>query len=685
MVKKILFITLSNIGDVIMTLPALDTLREHFPQAKITCLVGPRPRQIFEENPFIDRLMIFDKHAGVAQNFRLFKELKKEKFDMVVDLRNSAFGVLLPARYKIPMFLRIPVKIKHMKDRHLYKVESILRRGKFFRPPESRETSLFIGPQEEMRMKYLLQKSGIKNNDRIITVSLGARSHIKRWSKEKFSELISALVGELRAKVILVGDKEDRSLAEYVQSHAPYPLLDLTAQTSLKELAYLLKSSRLLITNDSACLHMGSYVNVPVLAVFGPTDEDKYGPWSDNSRVAKKDVPCRPCRKAQCSLGTLNCTSAVKTQEVLDYIKDVLDNPAYPLPRAESAVAARKGSLKRILIVRTDRIGDVLLSTPVIKALRQAYPHSFISMMVSPYAREIVDGNPYLDEVIVFDKDNLHRGWFAAMKFALNLKKKKYDLAVILHPSVRVHLLIFFSGVRRRLGYARKFGFLLTDRIKHLKQLGQKHEMEYNLELLQYLGIMPKDAGLFMPIKKESELWAQELLERSGIAKDAPLLAIHPGASCPSKIWPCGRFAQVSDRLIRKYGFKVLLVAGPKDIFLAQEVAKRMENEAYNFAGMTSLSQLASLLKKCRLFISNDSGPVHIASAVGTPTISIFGRSQKGLSPVRWGPLGNKDRVAHSTVGCVECLAHNCVKGFACLRAVTVDYVVNIADSMLKE
>ena len=136
MVKKILFITLSNIGDVIMTLPALDTLREHFPQAKITCLVGPRPRQIFEENPFIDRLMIFDKHAGVAQNFRLFKELKKEKFDMVVDLRNSAFGVLLPARYKIPMFLRIPVKIKHMKDRHLYKVESILRRGKFFQPPK---------------------------------------------------------------------------------------------------------------------------------------------------------------------------------------------------------------------------------------------------------------------------------------------------------------------------------------------------------------------------------------------------------------------------------------------------------------------------------------------------------------------------------------------------------------------
>jgi len=109
-----------------------------------------------------------------------------------------------------------------------------------------------------------------------------------------------------------------------------------------------------------------------------------------------------------------------------------------------------------------------------------------------------------------------------------------------------------------------------------------------------------------------------------------------------------------------------------------------MHHPVINLAGKTSVSQLASVLKRCNLFISNDSGPVHIACAVETPVISIFGRSQKGLSPARWGPTGKKDRILHKYVGCIECLAHNCVKEFACLKAITVDDVVSAADSILK-
>jgi ADP-heptose:LPS heptosyltransferase len=161
------------------------------------------------------------------------------------------------------------------------------------------------------------------------------------------------------------------------------------------------------------------------------------------------------------------------------------------------------------------------------------------------------------------------------------------------------------------------------------------------------------------------------------------LLAIHPAASCPSKIWPNERFAELADRLAQKYGFKVLVIAGPKDIALAQNVIKQMHHPTVNLAGKVSVSQLASALKRCQLFISNDSGPVHISSAIGTPVISIFGRSQKGLSPKRWGPRGQKDRIAHKTVGCVECLAHNCIRDFACLKAITVDYVLDMADSIL--
>jgi heptosyltransferase-2 len=226
-------------------------------------------------------------------------------------------------------------------------------------------------------------------------------------------------------------------------------------------------------------------------------------------------------------------------------------------------------------------------------------------------------------------------------------------------------------------------GILLTDRLKHTKELGEKHELEYNLDLVRYLGIEPKDKELFMPIKPESEEWLKELFRQEGINNHDRLLAIHPAASCPSKIWPNERFAELADRLAQKYGFKVLVIAGPKDIALAQNVIKQMHHPTVNLAGKVSVSQLASALKRCQLFISNDSGPVHISAAIGTPVISIFGRSQKGLSPKRWGPRGQKDRIAHKTVGCVECLAHNCIRDFACLKAITVDYVLDMADSIL--
>jgi heptosyltransferase-2 len=111
---------------------------------------------------------------------------------------------------------------------------------------------------------------------------------------------------------------------------------------------------------------------------------------------------------------------------------------------------------------------------------------------------------------------------------------------------------------------------------------------------------------------------------------------------------------------------------------------KHLRRPAINLAGKISVSQLASLLKQCRLFISNDSGPVHIASAVGAPVISIFGRNQRGLSPIRWGPTAKRDRILHKEVGCIECLAHDCVKEFACLKAITADDVVAVADEILK-
>ncbi len=672
MVNKVLFITLSNIGDVVLSLPALDALSQEFPQAQFTVICAERSKEIFVGNPAIHKLIVYDKRQRFSQKLKLFYVLNKERFDLVADMRNSFLGAMLWVKYKTSAFLNIPKEIKHMRQRHLYKIKNLLKTG----CAGIKNKSFYISGLAEEKINRILEKNNIHKNDKIIVVSPGSRSHTKRWPKERFVELINRLIREFSVKIILTGDAHDAPINRYIAQNACGPLLDLSVQTSLGELASLLMKARLLITNDSATLHIASYLNIPVVAIFGITDDQAYGPWSDNCAVAKKEIFCRPCRKAQCRFKTLECMSLVKVEDVFNQVNKLLN--------CQSVLPAQD-DYKRILVVRTDRIGDVLLSTPVIKALRQRYAHAYIAMMVSPYARQIVEGNPYLDEVIIYDKDNQHKSWLASFQFSRHLKKKKFDLAVILHPTNRAHLVSFLSAIPKRVGYNCKLGFLLTDRIEHLKQCGEKHELEYNLDLLKYLGITVQDKDLFMPLGDSAQGWAQALLEAEGVNSTDKILAVHPGASCRSKLWPAERFAAAADKLSQKYGFKVLVVAGPKDISAAAELNRHMQAPVVNLAGKTSVAQLACLLKRSSLFISNDSGPVHIASAVGTPVISIFGRNQAGLGPRRWGPRGKKDKFLHKEIGCIECRAHNCIKEFACLKAISVDDVLAAADSILRK
>lgn len=340
---------------------------------------------------------------------------------------------------------------------------------------------------------------------------------------------------------------------------------------------------------------------------------------------------------------------------------------------------------KRILIIRLDRIGDVVLSTPVIKALRQAYPNSHIAFMARPLVKDLLMNNPYLNEVILYDKDNIHRQALSTLKFAMQLRKKKFDLAVILHPTNRSAMIAFLAGIPTRLGYDKKCGILMTKKIGDTKHLGQKHEAEYSLDLLKAIGIEAKDTDLFVPVNRDDENAVSEFLRKLHVQEKDRILTICPGASCPSKIWPKKRFAKIADMLADELDLKVVLVSDDKDAHIAEDIARSMNSSPLVLAGRLTLGELAALLKRSCLFISNDSGPVHIASAVGTPVISIFGRNQPGLSPKRWGPLGKGNIYLHKKVGCIQCGAHECKIGFKCLQAITEDDVLKAARTILKK
>ncbi|MCM8791800.1 MAG: lipopolysaccharide heptosyltransferase II [Candidatus Omnitrophica bacterium] len=675
MATKILFITLSNIGDAVLTLPVLDKLKESFTPCLITVVASPRSFEVFKDNPYIERVIIYNKKWSLRKKVDLFFELKKQRFNIVVDVRNSLYGLLLPVKFRTSLFRFNPQYIKHKKYEHLYLIRKII--PDFLK--ETKQKIFYIKEEDNRYIEELLQIYNLTLKDKIVVIASGAKSYLKLWPKENYVTLINEL--KKNFKVFLVGDKDDILINNYIFEKTKDNVYDLTGKTSLGQLASLLKRSALLISNDSAVMHLASYLDIPTVAIFGPTDEEKYRPWSKNYRVVKKEIFCRPCNKAQCRFKNLNCMKLIKPQDVLRAVEEIL-NSETQLPNSKFQSLKQ---YKRILIVRTDKIGDVVLSTPVIKTIRENYPSSFIAMMVSPYTRELLEGNPYLDEVIVYDKEKKHKGWLGSMHFSRELKKKKFELAIILHPTNRVHLVTFFAGIPKRVGYNKKLGFLLTDRLPHTKHLGEKHESEYNLDVIRYLGIKNISKELYIPIKREAQNFIEELFKKEGITEEDRILAIHPSATCPSKRWPPERFAEVADRLIEKYNFKVFIVAGIKDKEISKMVLKNMKYKAIDLAGKLSLSQLVSLLRKCQLFISNDSGPVHISSAIGVPVVSIFGRNQRGLSPLRWGPLGKYSRVIHKEVGCRECLAHKCIKGFLCLKVISVEDVLRVTEEIMNE
>jgi heptosyltransferase-2 len=303
------------------------------------------------------------------------------------------------------------------------------------------------------------------------------------------------------------------------------------------------------------------------------------------------------------------------------------------------------------LIVRTDRIGDLVLTTPAIKALRQAYPMARISILVKPSTKDLVLGNPYLDEVLVDDCAGRHHGFLGYLRLAREIRQRKFDIAFVFHTKRRFNFACYLAGIPKRVGYKNdKFGIFLTHTIKDTRCQGHKHEAQYCLDLLNAMQIEAKELDLFVPINKEAEQWAGQWFEDQGISA-GDVIAIHAGSSDKAKCWAPERFAQLIDSLQHRYVSKVILIGGSETVHCSDRIMGLTTQKPLNLTGKTTLAQTVSLLRRCRLLISNDSGPIHIAAAVGIHVISIFLRNQPGINPQRWKPLSDKGMYIFSENG----------------------------------
>lgn len=307
---------------------------------------------------------------------------------------------------------------------------------------------------------------------------------------------------------------------------------------------------------------------------------------------------------------------------------------ASPLPVFDSSV------IKNILIIRLDRIGDLVLSTPAFRAVREHFPKARIVLLVSSYTKDIVQGSPDIDELITMDKN---AGILKRLKLIREIGDRRFDLSITLSYCIWSIMTTFFSGAIFKVGIDNYgLGFLFTSRMSYkLKDRGDRHEVETTLDVVRTIGIDTKNKTLYVPVNKSGEIFAETFYKSNRISSEDFIVVVHPGSTDSYKRWMPEGFAAVADYLIRKYNAKVIITGSEKEIILSLKIESLMSNRPVLAAGTAELTQLVSILKRCRLFIGNATGPMHIAASFNIPTIGIFGCLYPIDSPIKWHPWMN--------------------------------------------
>lgn len=338
---------------------------------------------------------------------------------------------------------------------------------------------------------------------------------------------------------------------------------------------------------------------------------------------------------------------------------------------------------KNILIIKPSSIGDVIHALPFLKAIRGRYPNAAISWLIKRGIDELIRDNSYLDEIILFERkrwggfDDIGYKFKGLTEFIRELRRKRFDLVIDLQGLFRSGIITYLSGADYRIGFAnaREFSSIFYNyKVSHPPI--EMHAVDRYLFIAKELGadITQKDFTINIPVKEK--IYIDGLI---GKDKKRPLIAVNPSARWETKMWPLKRYAELIDTIAAKLKAQPVLIGSMEDEVRINELSSMTKSKPLNLSGKTSLLQLAALLKKVDLLITNDSGPMHIAAAVGTPVIAIFGPTR----PVRTGPYGNGHVVLQSNLPCIRCLKKRC-DDLKCMEAITVNNVLTAVKGILK-
>ena len=326
---------------------------------------------------------------------------------------------------------------------------------------------------------------------------------------------------------------------------------------------------------------------------------------------------------------------------------------------------------KKILIIQLRRIGDVLMCTPALRALRKKFPQSHIAFLTEKESASLLDENPYLNELIVWDKKRYNNPFYSTKK-VLELRAKSFDMVIDFFGNPRSAWVCFFSGAKYRIGYDLKGRGILYN-IKIKSNSNPTYAAQSRLDALKVLGIENNDVKLDFILSQKAKGIAKSFFDEKKIKTKDFIISVSPTSRRHFNRWFLERYAELCDWLVDQFNTKIILVWGPGEKVIVEELSSLMKNDPIVSAQTGTLQELGAILKRCDMHIGDDNGTKHIAVAVGLPTVTIFGPH----SEISWTfPDTARHKWIKKKVDCPDCekIKHNC-KELTCLEEIKVSDV----------
>ncbi|MGH7260650.1 MAG: lipopolysaccharide heptosyltransferase II [Nitrospiraceae bacterium] len=346
-----------------------------------------------------------------------------------------------------------------------------------------------------------------------------------------------------------------------------------------------------------------------------------------------------------------------------------------------SVLSTQHSALKRVLVRVPNWIGDAVMCEPALSALRTLFPQAELTMLAKPAIAELLTGHPAVSHILIYEDRGRHAGLTGKWRLAQTLRRLRFDLAILFQNAFEAALLAFLAGIPRRYGYATDGRrLLLSDPVPRPGRTALPHQVQYYLDMLRPLGWEGNASTPRLLLSLEEQQAMANRLVESGIGGSDLLIGLNPGSTYGgAKRWLPERFAETADRLAAQYGAKLLIVGAHGEETLGCAIAGRIKATTVVLSGRTSIRELMAAVKRCAVFVTNDTGPMHIAAAFGVPLVAVFG-------PTDWrttAPFGTGHALVRQPVDCAPCLLRECPIDHRCMTRVTTDQVYEAAVKQL--